>query len=67
MTDLKHIRKLIAKWKINRAFLADKVGMPKTTFSYTLKGLKHYTFTPAQFRKLTKILLEMSDDFKTIG
>lgn len=66
MTDLERVRTLITKWKLNKTLLADKIGMPKTTFSYIIKGKPHYKFTSAQFGKLTKVLIRMTDDFKAI-
>jgi len=66
MREVDRVRKLILKWKINRALLADKVGMPKTTFSYIIKGKPHYKISPAQLEKLKKILISMSNEFKTI-
>lgn len=38
MSEVERVRRLILKWKINKSMLAEKIGMPKTTFSYTLKG-----------------------------
>jgi len=66
MTDLKRIRRLVLKWKLNRRFLAGKIGMPFTTFSYIIKGKDHYHITPQQLEKLTKILSELSNDFGKI-
>lgn len=66
MNDVARVRRLILKWKLNKSLLADKIGMPKTTFSYTLMGKPHYRFSPQQFDKLTKILIRMSDDLKAI-
>jgi hypothetical protein len=66
MNDLERIRKVILKWKINRALLALKVGMPKTTFSYIIEGKPHYKISPAQLKKLKMVISRMSDDFKTI-
>lgn len=66
MTDLKQLNKVIMKWKLNKSLLAEKIGMPKTTFSFTISGKKHYKFTPEQFEKLTKVLSKMSDDLKSI-
>lgn len=66
MTDLKRVRDLIMKWKINKGLLAEKIGMPKTTFSYTLKGRPHYRFSPEQFEKLKKVLIRISDDLGKI-
>ena len=66
MHDLRRIKMIIDKWKLNKSLLAEKIGMPKTTFSYTLKGKPHYRFSPEQFEKLTKVLIRMSDDLKTI-
>lgn len=66
MTDLKQLNKLIMKWKLNKSLLAEKIGMPKTTFSFTLNGKKHYKFTPEQLEKLTKVLIKMSDDLKSV-
>jgi len=62
MTELERARYLITKWKLNKRFLADKIGMPRTTFSYIIEGKDHYYLTPQQFQKLTKILGEMGDD-----
>jgi hypothetical protein len=66
MTDLERIRKIILKWKLNRRFLADQIGMPRTTFSYIINGKPHYNITPAQFKKLKKVLISMGDELKTI-
>jgi hypothetical protein len=66
MNDVARVRRLILKWKLNRSLLAEKVGMPKTTFSYTLMGKPHYRFSPQQFEKLIKVLIKMRDDLKTI-
>lgn len=66
MNDVERVRRLILKWKINKSLLAEKIGMPKTTFSYTLKGKPHYKFSSEQFEKLIKVLIKMSNDLKTI-
>jgi hypothetical protein len=66
MNDVERVRRLILKWKINKSLLAEKIGMPKTTFSYTLMGKPHYRFSPQQFEKLTKVLIKISDDLGTI-
>jgi len=66
MTNLKHIRSLVVKWKLNRTFLARKIGMPATTFSYIIKGKDHYHITPEQLEKLTTILSQMLKDLTKI-
>ena len=66
MNDMARIRKVILKWKINRPLLAEKIGMPKTTFSYLIEGKPHYKISPGQLKKLKKILCRMIDDLKTI-
>jgi hypothetical protein len=67
MNDVERVRRLILKWKLNKSLLAEKIGMPKTTFSYTLMGKPHYRFSPQQFEKLTKVLIKISDDLKALG
>lgn len=62
MSEIERVQRLILKWRINKSMLAEQIGMPKTTFSYTLKGRPHYRFSPEQFEKLTKVLIKISDD-----
>jgi hypothetical protein len=66
LNEVERVRRLILKWKLNKSMLAEKIGMPKTTFSYTLMGKPHYRFSRLQFEKLTKVLTKISDDLKTL-
>lgn len=66
MSEVQRVRRVILKWKINKSMLAEMIGMPKTTFSYTLNEKPHYRFSPQQLKMLTKVLIKISDDLKTL-
>lgn len=50
-------QKLISTWKLNKAMLASKMSMPKTTFNNKLnEKLTQYNFTEIEIQRLEKIL-----------
>lgn len=66
MSSLQAINEIIIKWKINQTLLAEKMGLPKTTFVKNLKGQQYYKFTPEQINKLKGILVELRTDLEAV-
>ena len=64
MTEADKIIQIIEKWKLNKTFLAEKLGMEQPTFINTIKKRQYYNFTPAQLEKLKGILVKMREDLK---
>ena len=57
---------MIDKWKLNRALLASKMGMPKGTFNNKLNASHASQFSNEENIKLVGILREMSKDIDTV-
>jgi len=66
MEDLKKIVQLIDKWKLNKAFLAKKMGMLRGTFSNKINPTHYTNFSDVEIEKLKGILIKMRDDFKNL-
>ncbi len=49
---------VIIKWKLNRALLASKMGMPQATFNQKVGG-KRNKFTKEERMKLRNVLIEL--------
>lgn len=60
------VLQVIDKWKLNRALLASKMGMPNGTFNNKLSDKHGSTFTDAEHIKLIGILREMSNDIDSV-
>lgn len=56
---------IIIKWKLNKALLASKMGMPLTTFSQKVNR-KHNSFTPTEKERLKGVLIELRNDLEPI-
>lgn len=56
---------IIIKWKLNKALLASKMGMPLTTFSQKVNR-KHNSFNEAEKERLKAVLIELRDELETI-
>lgn len=54
------------RWKLNRALLASKMGMPKGTFNNKLSDKHESNFSDAELIKLKGILREMSIDIDKV-
>ena len=57
---------MVDKWKLNRAVLASKMGMPKGTFNNKLNPTHASTFSDAEHVKLIGVLREMSIDIDSV-
>ncbi len=57
---------LIEKWKLNRALLASKMGMPKGTFNNKLSPNHPTQFKPGEKIKLRDLLLEISKELSEV-
>ena len=55
------INELIMKWKLNRALLASKIGMPQSTFNNKLNP-KHFTSFNKKEIELIKVILSQLKD-----
>lgn len=60
------VLQVIDKWKLNRALLAYKMGMPKGTFNNKLNPSHTSTFSNEENIKLIGVLREMSVDIDSV-
>ncbi len=56
------IEELINNWKLNRALLASKIGMQKSTFNNKLNSSHDSQFSNQELFKLKTVLLELKED-----
>ena len=60
------VLQVINKWKLNRALLASKMGMPKGTFNNKLSLSHASQFSNEENIKLIGVLREMSNDIDSV-
>lgn len=60
------VLQVIDKWKLNRALLASKMGMPKGTFNNKLSATHESQFSDAEHIKLIGVLREMNKDIDSV-
>lgn len=60
------VLQVVDKWKLNRALLASKMGMPKGTFNNKLNASHASTFSNEENIKLKGVLREMANDIDTV-
>jgi hypothetical protein len=60
------VLQVIDLWKLNRALLASKMGMPKGTFNNKLSASHASTFSNEENIKLIGILREMAKDIDSV-
>ena len=60
------MEEIIIQWKLNRAVLASKIGMPKGTFNNKLSPTHPTKFSTGESQKLTCVLLELRKDLEVI-
>lgn len=66
MTEAKTLWEIIERWKVNRAFLASKMDMPKGTFNNKLNPEHDSTFSDKERNLLCQILIEMRNDLEKV-
>lgn len=60
------VQEIIDKWKLNRALLASKLGMPKGTFNNKLSPKHPTKFSDEEMICLKMVLREMCTDVDTV-
>jgi hypothetical protein len=60
------IQEIIDKWKLNRALLASKLGMPKGTFNNKLSSKHPTKFSDQEMYQLKQTLIELYNDLDGI-
>jgi hypothetical protein len=60
------VSQVINKWKLNKALLAFKMGMPKGTFNNKLNPTHASQFSNAEYLKLSFILADLSKDIDNL-
>jgi len=60
------IQEIIDKWKLNRALLASKMGMPKGTFNNKLSPSHPTQFSDKELFQLKTILIQLREDLGII-
>ena len=60
------VLQVINKWKLNRADLASKIGMPKGTFNNKLNESHASKFSDEENVKLIGVLREMANDIDSV-
>lgn len=60
------VLQVVDKWKLNRALLAFRMGMPKGTFNNKLSASHASQFSNEENIKLIGILREMSNDIDSV-
>lgn len=60
------IQEIIDKWKLNRALLASKLGMPKGTFNNKLSPKHPTKFSDQEMYQLKQALIELYNDLDGI-
>ena len=66
MTPAKTLSQIIDLWKVNKALLASKMGMPKGTFNNKLNPDHSASFTDKELNQLCNILIELRNDLDVI-
>lgn len=56
---------IITRWKLNKALLSSKMGMPGATFNQKVNG-KHNSFTEAEKERLKAVLVELRTELESI-
>lgn len=60
------MEKIIIQWKLNRAVLASKIGMPKGTFNNKLSPTHPTKFSRDESCLLRVVLIELRNDLEVI-
>ena len=60
------VLQVVDKWKLNRAVLASKMGMPKGTFNNKLNPTHASQFSNEENIKLIGVLREMAVDIDSV-
>lgn len=60
------VLQVVGKWKLNRAVLASKMGMPKGTFNNKLNPTHASQFSNEEIIKLIGVLREMAVDIDSV-
>ena len=56
------IREVIEKWKISKTILAEKMGLPRSTFANKYSEKHYLLFTYDEILRFQKALKELVDD-----